>query len=170
MFGLFGSKPAPEGPAQFEAVADVDCSAETMFGLLDLADARYWKRNVGSVENVAKGRFRLHVDMVPDHAFTVVVTDAEPARLYAFDSQATPRLGRLVQTHERYEIVPTGDDACQIRLLVKAQFEIGMTMREWKRECEMTGIGVANALTKLKIHAEMGVEAIRGIEEIQRAA
>ena len=170
MFGLFKSKPAPEEPAQFDAAIDVDCSAETIFGLLDIADARYWKREVGSVEEVARGRFRLHLDMLPDHAFTLVVTDAEPGRLYAFDSQATPRAGRLVQTHERYEIVPTGSETCQVRLFMKAQFEIDMTMREWKRECDTMWLGVANALTKLKIHAEMGVETIREIEDIQRAA
>ncbi len=170
MFDLFKSKHAPEGPAQFDATVEVDCSADTMFGLLDIADARYWKRDEGTVETVANGRFRLHLDLLPDHAFTLVVTEAEPGRLYAYDAQATPRAGRMVQAHERYEITPTGCESCAVRLVNRVQFENDMTMREWKQECEMMALGVSNALTKLKVHAEMGHGTIREIKDIQRAA
>jgi len=170
MFGLFKSRPAPAGPAQFDGTIDVACSADAMFGLLDIADARYWKRDVGTVENVATGRFRLRLDVAPDHVFTLVVTEAEPGRLYAYDAQATPRAGRMVQANERYEITPTGSESCRVHLVNSVQFESGMAMREWKQECEMMTLSVNNALAKLKIHAEMGVQAIREIEEIQRAA
>lgn len=170
MFGLFNSKPAPAGPAKFDAAIDVACCADTMFGMLDIADARYWKRAVGRVETVAAGRFRLHLDVVPDHVFTLVVTEAEPGRLYSFDAQATPRTGRLVQMHERYEITPTGSESCEVRVIMEAQFESDMTMREHKQECETMWLSVSNALTKLKVHAELGVETIREIEDLQRAA
>ena len=170
MLGLFKSKPAPEGPAHFDATIDVACSADEMFGLLDIADARYWKRKVGRVETVASGRFRLYLDVVPDHVFTLVLREAEPGRLYAFDTQTTPRAGRLVQTEERYEITPTGSESCTVRLIINAQFESDMSMREWKQECETMRMSVHNAQTKLKIHAEMGVETIRQIEEFQHAA
>lgn len=170
MFGLFSSKPAPQGPAKFDAAIDVACSADTMFGMLDIADARYWKRGVGRVEKVAAGRFRLYLDLVPDHVFTLVVTEAEPGRLYSFSAQATPRSGRMVQMHERYEITPTGSESCRVRIVMEAQFENGMTMREHKQECETMWLSVSNVLAKLKVHAEMGAETVREIEDIQRAA
>lgn len=170
MFGLFKAKPAPDGPVVLEDAIAVECSSDTMFGLLNFADSRCWKRAVGTVEDVATGRFRMQLDLAPDLFFTIVVTDAEPGRLYAFDVQITPRPGRLMQSSERYEITPTGSQSCSVRLVTHAHFESGMTLREWKGEKAMMEMAVNNALVKLKLHAEQGVDAIRSIESLQRAA
>ena len=170
MFGWFKPKPAPEGPATLQAGVDVEVSADTLFGLVNFADPRCWKRDVGTVEAVAPGRFRMELDMLPGVTFTMVVSEAEPGRLYAFESQMTPRQGRLVHCHESYAITPTGAESCHVALETQVRFEDGLTRREWQREVEMMGRAVQMALAKLKVHAEFGVEPIREIEHYQKVA
>jgi hypothetical protein len=173
MFGLFKAKPAPpvpEGPAIIEAAEAIDYAADTLFGLLNFADARCWKHAVGRVETVSAGRFRLHLDLVPEFVFTVVVSDAEPGRLYAFDTQITPRAGRITHAAERYEIAPIGAASCAVRLLTEAHFEAGMSRTEWLEEAALMDQAVHTTLAKLKLHAEYGADAVRNVENFQRAA
>lgn len=170
MFGLFKAKPAPEGPAHFALEMDIACAGDELFGLVNCADHRFWKNDVGHVDNVAPGRFRMHLDLVPDHVFTLVVTEAEPGRMFAYDTQATPRTGKLVKTHERYDIVPVDGRHCTVTLSVDAWFEDGLTYAEWEQEAAMMAMGVNNSLAKLKIHAEEGVAMVRHVEALQNAA
>lgn len=170
MFGLFKAKPAPDVPVVFEFEMPIARSADELFGLLNYADPNNWKRKVGTVETVAPGRFRLALDVTPDHLFTVVVSEAEPGRLYAYDVQTTPRAGRIVASSERYSITPTSHDSCRVKLVTTVEFEKEMTRREWQDECKMLAIAVNNTLAKLKLHAEQGTSVIREIEAIQRAA
>ncbi|QZH75973.1 MAG: hypothetical protein JY451_05190 [Erythrobacter sp.] len=173
MFGMFKAKsatPVQQGPAIIEAAIAVDCAADTLFGLLNFADPTCWKHAVGTVETVATGRFRLHLDLLPEHVFTIVVSDAEPGRLYAFDTQITPRAGRITHASERYEIAPTGAATCIVRLLTEAHFEAGLPRSEWLEEAALMDQAVHTTLAKLKLHAEYGADAVRNVENFQRAA
>lgn len=170
MFGLFKAKPAPQGPAVVEAAIEINCAADTLFGLLNFADAHCWKRTEGTVETVAPGRFRLHLDLLPDHAFTIIVSDAEPGRRYAFNTQITPRAGRMTHATERYKIDPIGAGHCSVRLVTEAHFEAGMSRSEWQAEVALVEQAVHTTLARLSSHAEQGVGAIHEIEKTRHAA
>jgi hypothetical protein len=169
---MFKAKPVPakQGPAIIEAAIGIDCAADTLFGLLNFADPTCWKHAVGRVETVATGRFRLHLNVLPDHVFTIVVSDAEPGRLYAFDTQITPRAGRITHAAERYHICPTGTASCTVRLVTEAHFEADMPRSDWLEEAALMDQAVHTTLAKLKLHAEYGADAVRQIEAFQRAA
>ncbi len=171
MFAWFKPKPAPQGPAIIEAAADIDCAADTLFGLLNFADPRCWKRTTGRVETVAAGRFRLHLDGAPDHVFTLVVSEAEPGRLYAFDTQITPRAGCITHAAERYEITPTGVATCTLRLVMQAYFEAGIGRAQWQDEAAQIEQATCSTLAALKAHAESGgVAPVRATGQLQHAA
>ncbi|MDE1467387.1 hypothetical protein [Aurantiacibacter sp. D1-12] len=167
MFGLFKPKPAPEGPVAFQYAADFACSAEELYRIIDYGDDICWKRDVGSVEATGASSFRMVLDMLPEHAFLLDISEAKPGKSYAYDCKADPQVGRLIGTTESYDIDPIDDSNCRVTLSVAADFEAGMTRAEWQQEVEMMALGVNNSLAKLKIHAEMGVDTIREIEAEQ---
>ncbi|MCL6250154.1 hypothetical protein M3P36_03710 [Altererythrobacter sp. KTW20L] len=169
MFGFLKSKPAPEGPVTIDFDIEIGCAAEDVYALIDFADPRNAKKQVGTVEPTGNNTFRMELDLVPDMVFDLRVTEAARPQVYAFDTRIAPQAGRLTHSHERYEIKLVDRNSCILRLITDVTFEKGMTMRQFEEEVTMMSRAVHNALLKLKIHAEKGVDVVRQIERAQIA-
>jgi hypothetical protein len=172
MFGFLKPRMAPEGPVQFDLQAEIDRPAEEVYPLLDWADERNAKRALGnSVARIGSSpdRFRMLLDLVPGHEFEMTVTEAVPAERYAFESTITPRAGQLVSAHEAYRLLRLGERSCRLCLTMTATFVGGMRMKAFERELAIMTTACGNALAKLKMQAEYGVEAVREIEAMQMA-
>ena len=170
MFGILKRKAEPFGPCEFEHSVEIEKPSAEIYALVDWSDPRNAKRALGNkVEQVGTSpdRFCLHLDLVPDHRFEMIVTEAVPGRSYAFDNEITPPVGRLVSSRETYTVEPLGESSCRLSLLVSAYFVGGMSEEEMAMEIMMMGMSGQNALAKLKIQAEQGVEAVHAIEAQQ---
>jgi uncharacterized protein YndB with AHSA1/START domain len=129
MFGLLKSKPAPEGPVEFDLAVEVDRPAAEVYPLIDWADPRNAKRELGHrVDGIdgQRDRFRLTMTEMPDHRFDLTVTEVVPGQTYAFTCDIAPRVGRLVSTAERYSFEPIGGERCKLRLTTVATFNNGL--------------------------------------------
>lgn len=167
MFGWFKRNPAPEGPVQFDVAVEVDRPASDVYPLLDWADARNAKRQLGHRVEAIDGspdRFRLIVTELRGHRFDITVTEAVPNRSYTFSTVIQPRIGRLENDEERYSLEPIGDDRCKLKLTTIATFQSGLSMRQYQRELEMMALACQRALIKLKAHAEHGIEAVKALD------
>ena len=167
MFGLFRKKPAPEGPVAFEFEEEIAVPAQELFRIVDFADEKCWKRDVGTVDKVGENKFVMRLDMLPDVDFAIGVLDVEQDTLYSYDCVSDPLMGNLERSIEGYQIDPTGEDSCHVTLVVMAEFREGLSKKEWDGEVQMMAMAVMNSLAKLKLHAEQGVEAIREVEKMQ---
>ena len=169
MFGMFKRKEAePFGPCEFKHNIEIERPAAEVYALIDWSDPRNAKRALGNkVEQVDADRFRLHLDLVPDHRFEMIVTYAVPGRSYAFDNEITPPVGRLVSSSETYTLEPLGEGSCRLDLAISAWFVGGMSSEDMAMEIMMMGTSGQNALAKLKIQAEQGVEAVHAVEAMQ---
>ena len=139
-----------------------------VYAHLDWADPRNCKRELGnevaSVEG-AHNRFRLIMDGLPDHLFEIMVVDETPHATYAFTSEACPMIGRLVKMKELYSLEPLTRSSCRVTLVATATFVDAMRLKDFKHEVMTMGVACRNALAKLKIHAEAGVEAVRAMDD-----
>ena len=170
MFGLFKRNQELAGPFEFEHSIEIDRPAAEVYPLLDWADPRNAKRALGNkVERVASApdRYRLLLDLVPDHTFEMIVTAAVPGEVYAFANEITPPVGRLVASHETYDIEPLGEDKCRLGLKVVATFVGGLSDKKLAVEAITMAVSCENALAKLKVQAESGVDAVHAIEALQ---
>ena len=146
----------------------IERPAAELYAMFDWADPRNAKRALGNkVEQVDADRFRLLLDLVPDHRFEMIVTEAVPERSYAYDCEITPPVGRLVSCHEAYAVEALGDGSCRLELVVSAWFVGGLSAEDMAMEVMMMGTSGQNALAKLKIQAEQGVEAVHAVEAAQ---
>ena len=168
MFGLFKKKPAPEGPVEIVISTKVEAPAQDFYALIDFADPRNAKRELGhEVRETGDGGFVLVMNFLPDCEFPIEVTAEDPPRHYAYRSVLPPGLGKLQRTHERYDIEPVDDRTCEVTMRIEAEFQPGMTLSEFDREMTMVTLGSQNALAKLKVHAEGGIESVREFEVAQ---
>lgn len=170
MFGILKRKAEPVGPFGFGHAIEIERPAEEVYALLDWADARNAKRALGNkVEQVAGSpdRFRMWLDLVPDHTFEMIVTDAVPGETYAFENEITPPVGRLASSHEAYTLESRDAGSCVLTLLVEASFVGGLSEEELAMEVMMMTMSCGNALEKLKVQAEQGVDAVHRIEAAQ---
>jgi len=168
MFGLFRPKMAPGGPVDFDFDIEIARPAADVYPLIDWADPRNAKRQLGNavvpVEGES-GRFEMILNGLPDHRFEIVVTEAGPHRVYEFASRIVPRIGRLVASKERYTLEPLGSDRCRLRLVTSAEFAEGLRMREFQLELCRMSAAVHSALEKFRIHAEHGLGAGKAVED-----
>jgi hypothetical protein len=168
MFGVLKRKAEPLGPFEFEHGTEIERPAAEVYALIDWSDPRNAKRALGNkVEQVAPDRFRMHLDMLPDHRFEMIVTDAQRGHSYEYDIEIVPSIGRLVACHEAYSVEPLGEGSCRLGLVVSAWFEGGLSEQDYAMEVMMMGTSGQNALAKLKIQAEQGVEAVHAVEAQQ---
>lgn len=170
MFGILKRKVEPMGPFEFGDSVAIARPASEIYALLDWADARNAKRALGNkVEQVgsAPERFRMTLDLVPGHVFEMIVTNAVPGETYAFENEITPPPGRLVSSRETYSIEPIEEGSCVLTLVVSASFTGGLSDEALAMEVMMMTVACENALEKLKIQAEQGVEAVHAIEAMQ---
>jgi hypothetical protein len=172
MFQFFGKKSVPAGPHTFGAEIEIERSAREVYPLLDLADVRHARRQLGDkVETVAgePGRFDLDVSELPDALFALTVTAQERDRCYAFSCVSTPRFGRVARSHEHYELEDLGDKGCRLVLTQTIEFDRALGEAEYGMEAMMLSIATFNAVAKIKVHAEEGVEAVRAMTAAQMA-
>jgi Polyketide cyclase / dehydrase and lipid transport len=170
MFGILKRKAQPLGPFEFEHSTTVKRPAAEVYALVDWADPRNAKRALGNkVERVGTSpdRFRLHLDLVPDHRFEMIVTEANPGRRYAFGTEITPSVGRLVSSHETYTVEPIDEGSCRLGLTIAAWFDGRMSAEDTAMEVMTMGMSGQNALTKLKVQAEEGPDAVHAMEAAQ---
>jgi hypothetical protein len=137
MFGFLKSKADPVGPFEFGHTVDIERPAPDVYALVDWADPRNAKRALGNkVEQVGTSpdRYRMRLDLLPDHVFEMIVTEVVPGQIYAFKNESTPSVGKLVGSHETYRVEPLDEESCRLHLLVSASFVGGMSDRALARE------------------------------------
>jgi hypothetical protein len=164
MLPFFRKKTVPPGPHAFGAEIEIDRPASEVYRLLDLADPLHAKRQLGdAVEAVAgePGTFTLVVSELPDAVFTLTVTEAEPGRRYAFSCSSVPLFGRVVRSHEDYVLDDLSEDRCRLLLTNTAEFKGAITKEVYEVEAMMLTLAGFQAVTKIKLHAEEGIEAVR---------
>lgn len=173
MSGLFKRRMAPEGATRFVLGADIAAPAEAVYALLDWSSPVNAKRQLGHsvmALGAAGDRFRMIMTSMPDHCFDFRVTQARHPLIYEFESEILPRVGRLCGESEHYGIEHVGENACRVTLTVDADFGTGLNMREFRHESETMTLACLQGLTKLKIHAEQGADAVRMLESTQGTA
>ncbi len=169
MFGLFKPKMAPEGPVEVDMDIEIERPAGEIYPLVDFGDPRNHKAAVGTITRTGDNTFDMVLDMLPDLTFPITEIEAQPGRSYTIESVLPEELGaRLYKTVERTEIEPLGDDRCRVISKVTATFH-PMKLKDYEHEVAMIAAGCHNALAKLKVHAEQGVDVIREIEAAQTA-
>ena len=167
MFGMFKRNLAPEGPIQFDVAVEVERPAADVYALIDWADPRNSKRQLGHSVTALEGepkRFRLIMAEMPEHRFDMTILEEVQDRAYAFVTDIQPRVGRLESDEEHYSIEPLGADRCNLRLHCVATFRSGLTMKQLQQELAMMSAACQRALIKLKLHAEQGLEALQALE------
>jgi hypothetical protein len=166
MFQFLRPKRTQFGPVDFHDAIIIEQPAETVYALLDWASPRNVYRarggHVAQIESEAD-RFRLVVTEIPDVTFEMTVTAAVPHSAYSFMTVATPKLGRMVGAHEQYSLEALGPGSCRLRLVNTITF-VRMRPEEFGQEQLMVSAACHNALAKLKIQAEQGVEALKAVD------
>jgi hypothetical protein len=167
MFGFLKPTLAPAGPIEFRFDTVIEKPAEDVYALIDWADPRNGKRELGDevtrIEGVP-GRFRLVLDGLPGHRFEISVDEEIPHASYAFTCEVAPTIGRLVRSHELYRLEALSARSCRLTLVTTATFIDGMRLKAFEDEVLTMTVACHNALAKLKIHAEEGVEAVRAVQ------
>lgn len=171
MYESSKNSPMLNGPIEFDFTVEIERSASQVFPLIDVTDPRFAQVALGnSVEKSAEDVFELEVVGLEDHVFRLHVTDCIQNERHTSKVTIEPRVGNLVEAVEGYELNATGDDRCTLTLVTKATFSDGLSAEEIAQEVAMMSMAVEDDLTKLKIHAEEGVEAVRAYDEEQQAA
>jgi len=166
MFGIFKKQPVPSGPIPFDFDILIDKPVSEVYPLVDWADPRNAKRQLGHVVEGQSPAFVLHLSSMPENRFALEVTEEKKDEAYAYRCDIQPRVGRLESSHERYTFESVGDTQCLLRLVVEATFIERMTMAEFEEELMMVSVACNNSLAKLKIHAEHGLAAAQNAEHI----
>lgn len=169
MFGFLKSKPAPEGPVEFNVAVEIDRPASEVYPLLDWSDPRNAKRELGHRVEPIDGqpdRFRLVLTEMPDHRFDMTVIKAEADRIYAFSTNIEPHVGRLESDEEHYSLEPIGEDRCKLTLTTFATFQSGLKMKQFEHELAVMTVACQRALIKLKVHAELGVDYAQAVDAV----
>lgn len=168
MLGFQDRKTEPIGPFEFCHSVEIERQPADIYALIDWADERNAKRALGNrVERIGAGQYRLHLGLVPGHVFDMTVTEERPGEAYAFDTEITPPVGRLVSCGESYTLSSREEHACTLDLRVRASFAGGLSEEELATQLSMMAFACENALAKLKLHAERGVNAVRQLEAAQ---
>lgn len=167
MLDFFKPRRLPEGPYQFVGAVEIERPAAEVFPLIDLADARYAKRQLGEQVEAVEGKpgnWRMILGEVPDLVFELAETERMDGAWIGFDCLVTPRVGRLAASHEFYTLEQLGPQACRLELVNTVTFSGKLRPKAFEHETVMMTVAVHNALAKLKLHAEGGVAAVRAVE------
>lgn len=168
MFGFNKKKPLMEGPIEFEAEVEIDCSAQRVYELIDVSSPKHAQIELGNtIEPVAgsDNTYRLELAQMEGTQFLMTVLAAVPGESHTVSAQIEPRVGNLESAIEDYAIETRGDNACTVRLTTKASFVDGLSDEEIADEVMMMSMAVQNDLTKLKLHAEEGPAAVEAFDE-----
>jgi len=164
MFSLFKQKPVPSGPIPFDFDVLIDRTAAEVYPLVDWADPLNAKRQLGHAVEGHSPHFRLCMSSMPDHQITLDVSEERPGEAYAYACDIRPRVGRLQFNTERYTFEAVGDNQCLLRLLNEVTFIDGMSIGAFEQELMMMSVATNDALMKLKVLAELGLDAAKSVE------
>lgn len=164
MFGMFKKKPVPSGPITFDYDVLIERAPADVYALVDWADARNAKRQLGHSVEGQSPHFHLRMSSMPDLDFKLEVVEEKASETYAYACDIQPRVGRLVTSVERFIFEPVNDGHCLVRLINEATFIDGMTRREFEQEMMMMSVATNDGLIKLKVMAELGLEAAKSVE------
>ena len=164
MFSLFKKKPVPSGPIPFDFEVLIDCPPSEVYPLVDWADPRNAKRQLGHLVDGQSPQFLLTINAMPEHLFTCNVTEERPGEIYAFTCDIQPRVGSLKSNSERYTFEAVGERQCLLRLINEVTFIDGMSVGEFEQELMMMSVATNDAIMKLKVLAEMGLDAAKAVE------
>ena len=165
MFGLFKKKPVPSGPITFDFDVVIDRPPSEVYRLVDWGDPQNAKRQLGHSVVGRSPHFRLDMTSLPEHEITLDVVEEKPGEVYAYSCDIEPRVGRLETSLERFTFEPVGEGQCLLRLINKATFIDGLNRREFEYEMMLMSVATNDALMKLKVLAEMGLDAAKAVED-----
>ena len=164
MFGMKKDQPVPSGPIPFDFDVLIDRPVADVYPLVDWSDPANAKRQLGHRVEGQSPDFTLRVRSMPDHRFAFTVTEEVRHQAYAFECSIQPKVGRHKSSRERYTFEPVGDGQCLLRLVNEVTFIDGMTMDEFEQELMLMSAATNDAVMKLKVHAEMGLDAAKAVE------
>jgi hypothetical protein len=164
MFDMFKKKPVPSGPITFDFDLLVERPPADVYALVDWADPRNAKRQLGHSVTGQSPHFELGMKALANRQIKLQVIEETPGEAYAFTCDIQPRVGRLVASTERYTFEDAGDRKCLLRLVNEATFIEGMSHREFEQEMMMMSVATNDAIMKLKVLAELGLEAAKSVE------
>ncbi|MCT2558475.1 hypothetical protein N0B51_05730 [Tsuneonella sp. YG55] len=170
MFGLFKRNRAvlvPDVPIELKTSIEIERPADAVYALLDFGDERHQLRARGNEIRVIATdppEYRLWYDLAPDLNFLFRVTEAVPGRAYAYTASIVPPVGRRLGSHEAYSIEPLTDGRCRLTFVNTVTHVPGLTEAELADEVGKASLAAANSLTKLKLQAERGIEAVESFE------
>jgi hypothetical protein len=154
----------------FVVTAEIAAAAEDIFALVDWADPRNSKRQLGE-EVVALDdsgrRFRLVIDFMRDVQFDNEVLRAEKPAVYQYECLIIPPQGHLGRTVEMYEIEPLHDGKCSVTMTITAYFDVGLSPATQAETIHMMTVGAHNGLAKIKAYAEHGVGTMEAFHNLQ---
>ena len=170
MFGMFKRKDpvaVPDEPIELKVAIEIERSAEEVYALLDFSDERHQLRARGNeIREIGTDplEYRLWYDLAPDLNFLFTVTAADPGRAYAYSATSVPPVGLRLGSHEAYALEPLSGASCKLTFVNTVFHAPGLTQGQLADEVAKSTMAAANSLTKLKIQAEMGVEAVEEFE------
>lgn len=173
MLPFSNKKSVPAGPHAFHAETEIERSANEVYPLLDFADPRNAKRQLGDTVRPASGKpgsFELEMGILPDAIFRLKVTRELPNREYGFDCASEPLFGRVVRSNEHYSLEDLGEGRCRLSLTNTVHFDGRLHEQEFAMEAMMLDFSGRSALAKFKLHAEQGAEAVKEYERAQFGA
>ena len=170
MFGLFKRGKAqlvPDEPIELKVSIEIGRPAAEVYPLLDFADERHQLRARGNLIREIESSpqtYRLWYNLAPDLNFLFTVTEAVPGEAYAYSAVIVPPVGLRTGSHEAWTLESLGDDACTVTFVNTIHHVPGLTQTQLGEEIGKSSNAAATALTKLRIHAEIGVEAVEEFE------
>ena len=173
MLPFFRKQAIAAGPHEFGAEVEIERPVSEVYPLLDLADPRHAKRQLGDrVQAVTgePGTFTMVISELPDAVFKLAVNAEEHEREYAFSCVSEPTFGRVARSHERYVLEDLGEHGCRLILTQTIEFDRELSEDEYGMEAMMLTFAGFSVLAKLKLHAEEGVEAVKAMSDAQSAA
>lgn len=170
MFGLFKPRQAPVGPHPFEIEGEIAASAADVFAMLDFADPRNALKARGATITPVEGpgrRFVMRLPRMDDLSFHIDVIEAEAPNHYAYAILVDPLVGRMAASTESYTVWDIPGGGCRVRLENAVTFQEGLLEKHVPDEFAMVTMALVNSMTKLKLHAEQGAEAVLAYEAEQ---
>ena len=154
------------GPHVFESEVRIARPVAEVYPLLDFADPRNAKRQLGEKVEAVAGQpetFTMVLSDLPDAVFTMQVTHAEPGREYAYTCVSSVKFGRAIHFHEHFVLEPMRGNKCRLKLRLAVTFEAPLDEDAFAVEAMMLSFSGSSALGKIKLHAEDGVEAVLAV-------
>ena len=170
MFGLFkrgAAQLVPDEPIEMKVAIEIGRPPADVYPLLDFADERHQLRARGDLVREIESDpapYRLWYDLAPDLNFLFTVTETVPGEAYGYSAVIVPQVGLRTGSHEAWTLEPLGSDACRVTFVNTVHHVPGLTQAQLADEIAKSSNAAATALTKLKIHAEIGIEAVEQFE------